>query len=366
MEENLVLDNQTTEETPVEETPVVEENSVVEDKPDCYKNKVEENPTEEDKPTGYKKKIEISEDEKKKKGVSVGAIIGKVIIYAVLAFFAIWTLFPILIGFLLSITEQAHYINNVSTVMPKKVNFSNYTDLLSFDYTKNPLSHEYQMFNGKRLPRIPIAFVWTCILVLPPTIIGLFTSAMSAFAFAKLNFKGKNLMFTLLLGTMMIPGTISLTPSYAIYRKLFGLGLWEAFPLFVPGMFGSAGCVFFLRQYFTGIPTDLMEAAKLDGMGYYAMFFKIIIPLSGAALIAQGIMGFVGGYNDYFGPLLYLANNPDLKTIQLILQAAKSLLADNPTVMLAAAMIALIPTLIIYIVAQRFFVEGIATSGMKL
>ena len=173
-------------------------------------------------------------------------------------------------------------------------------------------------------------------------------------------------MFTLLLGTMMIPGTISLTPSYAIYRKLFGLGLWEAFPLFVPGMFGSAGCVFFLRQYFTGRPTDLMEAAKLDGMGYYAMFFKIIIPLSGAALIAQGIMGFVGGYNDYFGPLLYLANNPDLKTIQLILQAAKSLLSDNPTVMLAAAMIALIPTLIIYIVAQRFFVEGIATSGMKL
>ncbi len=350
MEENLVLDNNIAEETSVEDIALTETDNV----------------EEVSEPSEYVKKIELSEDEKKKKGISVGSIIGKVAIYVILAVFSFWTIFPILIGFLLSFTEHSHFVDGVSIILPKKVNFTNYVDLLSFNLDRNPLSEEFQMFNGKRLPMIPIAFVWTCILVLPPTLIGLLTSAMSAFAFAKLNFKGKNLMFGVLLGTMMIPGTISLTPSYAIYRKLFGLGLWEAFPLFVPGMFGSAACVFFLRQYFTGIPTDLMEAAKLDGMGYYSMFFKIIMPLSTAALIAQGILGFVGGYNDYFGPLLYLADNGDLRTIQLVLQSAKGLLDDNPTVLLSAAMIALIPTLIIYIIAQRFFVEGIATSGMKL
>ncbi len=325
---------------------------------------IAENATEK-QPTGYVKKIQISDEEKKKKGKPFLSILGRVIIYLTLGLFAAWTVFPVLIALLQSFTEHAHFINRVSLIIPKKVDFSNYKLLLEASEL-NPVHHKYEFAEGKALPQLPIAFVWTCMLVLPPTIIGLMVSAMSAFAFAKLNFKGKNLMFGLLLGTMMIPGTVSLTPSYAVYKTLFGLGLWEAFPLFVPGMFGSAACVFFLRQFFTGIPTDLMEAAKLDGMGYYAMFFKIIVPLSTAALIAQGILGFVGGYNDYFGPLLYLKKNPDLKTIQLVLYDAMTLCKTNPTVLYTAAMIALIPTLALYLVAQRFFVEGIATSGMKL
>jgi len=326
-------------------------------------NDASEVSSQETKPVGYVKKYILTSEQKKKQGISISSIIGKLLIYTFLVIFALWTLFPILLGFFLSVTPQSLYGTGEIIFIPKKIDFENYSTLL---FPKGGIEMEKFYTNG--IPKIIHAFFFTCLLILPPTIIGLFTSAMSAFAFAKLTFKGKNFMFGSLIFSMMIPGAISLVPTFAIYRTLIDdyKILWEAFPLFVPGMFGAAGAVFFLRQFFTGIPSDLMEAAKLDGMGYYAMFFKIIIPLSGAALIAQGIMGFVGGYNDYFGPLLYLANNPDLKTIQLILQAAKSLLADNPTVMLAAAMIALIPTLIIYIVAQRFFVEGIATSGMKL
>ena len=140
-------------------------------------------------------------------------------------------------------------------------------------------------------------FLNTLAYVLPPTLCGLFASALAAFAFAKLNFKGKNLLFGLLLITMLIPGTIMLTPTYVIY-DLIG---WtdSPLPLIIPGMFGAAACVFFMRQFISGIPDSVVEAAKIDGVGYFGIFIKIIIPLSVPALIAQGLLGFIGGYNDY-------------------------------------------------------------------
>ena len=313
---------------------------------------------------GYIKKINVSEDQLKKSGVTFGRVLGSVLIYTFLILFALWTLFPVLIGFFISFTPDAHLSETVSVIIPKELDFTNYRRLLVLD--NNVTNNQTIPFtNGAQMPRILYAFCFTCVLVLPTTIIGLFTSAMSAFAYAKLNFKGKNFMFGLLLFTMMIPGSISLVPAFSIYQSLFKLGLPQFFPLFVPGMFGAAGAVFFLKQFFSGIPTDLMEAAKLDGMGYFSMFFKIIVPLSGAALIAQGILGFVGGYNDYFGPLLYL-NNREFETLQLCLTKMQAAYADYPARLMTACMLALLPTLVIYLFAQRFFVEGIATSGMKI
>lgn len=317
-------------------------------------------------PTGYVKKYTLTQEQKVKQGISIGTILGKVAIYSILILFTIWTICPILIGFLVSLTPGEHLSETVSIIIPKKIDFSNYKFLLDVDQSAFGKDHAAKWpFTNKVGSSILISFCFTCVLVLPPTILGLFASAMSAFAFAKLNFKGKNIMFGGLLFTMMIPGSISLVPAFTIYLKMFEIGLWEAFPLFVPGMFGSAGCVFFLKQFFTGIPTDLMEAAKLDGMGYFKMFFKIIVPLSGAALIAQGILGFVGGYNDYFGPMLYLSGQ-DLVTLQVKLTGLQNSFTTKPELVMTACMIALIPTLIIYLFAQRFFVEGIASSGLKI
>ena len=186
---------------------------------------------------------------------------------------------------------------------------------------------------------------------------------MSAFAFAKLNSKHKNLYFSVLLATMMIPGTIMTTPSYLIYTIL-GLNT-SAFPLMVPGMFGAATCVFFMRQFYSGIPTDLIEAAKLDGMGFYRMFFSIMVPLSVPALFAQGLLGFIGGYNDYFGPYLYLVDN-EYPTLQVALSGLASYFPLKPNVIMASCVLALLPTIILYLIAQKYFIEGIATSGMKL
>ena len=212
-------------------------------------------------------------------------------------------------------------------------------------------------------PLLIRGFMNTLMIVLPPTILGLFCSAMSAYAFAKLRFKGKNVLFSALLMTMMIPGTIMLTPSYLIYNLLGWVD--TPLPLMIPGMFGAATCVFFMRQFYAGIPTSLIEAAKLDGMGYFKIFWKIMVPLSVPALLAQGILGFIGGYNDYFGPYLYL-QSPQWYTLQIALNSFQGTYSRNIPAMMAGALIALIPTLVIYIVAQKYFIEGIATSGMKL
>lgn len=322
---------------------------------------------------GYKKKYVLTEDQKKKEGVSVASIIGKFMLYLFLVIFAIWTLFPLLIALMESSLTKSNY-NNTSIKLAKLFPisrtkydlFANYRNVFFDNSSKKAYLTEFDNFT--QFPRVPFAFVFTVILVLPTTILGLFTSAMSAFAFSKLTFKGKNWMFGLLLSTMMLPGALSLAPSFSLYRIILKEGtLWMAFPLFVPGMFGAATAVFFLKQYFTGIPSDLIEAGKLDGMGYYKMFFKIVVPLSSAALIAQGILGFVGGYNDYFGPKLYLQGAAtSFETVQLVLVEIKGKAGDDIPKVFAACMVALLPTLILYFYAQRFFVEGIATSGMKI
>ena len=132
----------------------------------------------------------------------------------------------------------------------------------------------------------------------------------------------------------------------------------------IPGMFGAAACVFFMRQFFSGIPDSIIEAAKLDGVGFIGIFFKIMVPLSVPALLAQGLLGFIGGYNDYFGPLIYLQSS-DLYNLQVALKVFASTYADEPNVVMAGTVAALVPTLIIYFVAQDYFIEGIAASGIK-
>jgi len=322
-------------------------------------------------PTGYRKKIELTDEQKKKEGVSVSSIVGKVLMYVFLFIFVVWTLFPLFVGFIASLISKTDFKAGIANLFPRRRTkydlIDNYREIFFGASSKTAFLTEFG--NKTEFSNVPFSFVFTCILVLPPTLLGLLTSAMSAFAFSKLQFKGKNWMFGLLLSTMMLPGALSLAPSFSIFRQILKFGtLWMAFPLFVPGMFGAATCVFFLRQYFTGIPTDLIEAGKLDGMGYYKMFFKIVVPLSSAALIAQGILGFVGGYNDYFGPRLYLEGSCNFKTVQLILVTirTKSDSDQNVPKVFAACMVALIPTLLLYFYAQRFFVEGIATSGMKI
>jgi len=287
----------------------------------------------------------------KKRSGKVNRIIGKVLIYLVLVLFALWILVPFSIVIFTSFKTADEANDPNFSFFPKDWTISGYKDV--FTYTGGT----------EGMPVLLRGFINTLIIVIPPTLLGLFCSAMSAYAFAKLRFKGKNILFSFLLLTMMIPGTVMLTPSFMVYSIIGWVD--TPLPLMIPGMFGAATCVFFMRQFYAGIPTSLIEAAKLDGMGYFKIFWKIMVPLSVPALFAQGILGFIGGYNDYFGPLLYL-HDPQWYTLQIALNAFKGTYSRNVPAMMAGAVIALIPTLVIYVVAQKYFIEGIATSGMKL
>lgn len=280
-------------------------------------------------------------------------IVGKVLIYLALVIFAIWILAPFSIVIMTSFKTWQEATDPEFSFFPKEFTFQGYKEV--FTYTAS--AGDFPM------PVMLRGFINTLIIIIPPTILGLFCSAISAYAFAKLRFKGKNLLFGFLLLTMMIPGTIMLTPSYMIYDML---GWTDTpLPLMIPGMFGAATCVFFMRQFYSGIPTELIEAAKLDGMGYFKIFWKIMVPLSVPALFAQGLLGFIGGYNDYFGPYLYL-QDPEWYTLQIALKSFQGSYSSNVPTIMAGSIVALIPTLVIYAVAQNYFIEGIATSGMKL
>ncbi len=207
----------------------------------------------------------------------------------------------------------------------------------------------------------------TLLIVLPSLAVGLFVSAMSAYTFAKREFPLKNAMFSVLLVTMMLPSIITLMPQYLIFSAMNWVD--TPLPLMVPGMFGSATCVFFLRQYIRGIPTELIEAAKIDGLRHPGIFVKIILPLSLPGLCAQGVLWFIAGYNDYMGPLIYLFS-PENETLQVTLArfvgSASGAGGQNVPAILAGSVLTLAPLLIIYIFAQKFFISGIAVSGLKV
>ena len=206
----------------------------------------------------------------------------------------------------------------------------------------------------------------TLLYILPPIIVGTFSSALSAYAFARINFKGKKILFYLLLSTMVIPGIITTFSSYLLFVDIYKVNSWfPLFPIIVPGMFGAVGTMFFLKQYFETLPKDLEEAAEMDGMSRFGMFIKVIIPLSVPAIITQLLLAFNGCYNDYLGPLLYIGGKPSLYTMQLYVNGLSTSRNVSYPLLMSGALLALLPTLILYLSGQKFFVEGIVMTGIK-
>lgn len=278
--------------------------------------------------------------------------ISKALIYAVLVLYAIVIIFPFSIVLVTSFkTWQESRSLTFSWIPESGFVLDGYKDV--FTYTGNM---------NATTPLLVRSFFNTLLYILPPTLLGLFTSSLAAYSFAKLRFRLKNVLYTILLATMMIPGTIMIVPQFSIYDMIGWVD--TPFPLMIPGMFGAAACVFFMRQFFMGIPDSIVEAAKIDGVGYFGIFIRMIVPLSVPALLAQGLLGFIGGYNDYFAPMIYLQSS-DLYNLQVALNIISSTFADQQNTVMAATLVALAPTLIIYFIAQDFFIEGISASGIK-
>jgi multiple sugar transport system permease protein len=196
------------------------------------------------------------------------------------------------------------------------------------------------------------------------TIIGSLTSALAAFAFAKMRMPFKNVLFLGLLSGLMIPFPTLMIPQFTIFASIGWVD--TLLPLIVPGLFGNIIMIFFLRQFLNTVPDSIVEAARIDGASYVQIFWTLIMPAIRPALAAQFILWFMAVWNDYLAPIIYL-NSPGTQTLQLVIanfNAQYAIQTDYPLIM-AASFIALLPVLIVFIVFQRQIIESIALSGSK-
>jgi len=225
---------------------------------------------------------------------------------------------------------------------------------------ENPvLDNYFYIFQEKNLLRV---LANTFFVALSTTLLSLFFTALGGYGFAKFNFLGKNILFALLLATMIIPGAVMMVPSFVIMREL---GWVDKFwPLIVPGAANAFG-IFFFRQYISTINDELMDAARIDGASEFKIFWSIILPIISPGMTSLGLIFFMRSWNDYLGPLIYL-KSPQLHTITLAINAlsgSAGLTAWGEQ--MAMSVVSLIPLLIIFLIFQRRFVEGIMAGAVK-
>ena len=286
---------------------------------------------------------------------------GRVGTYAVLLFYAVWILAPFFIILVTTFTTNAEYGDATGYIWwPKDFSLEGYERLF--------VSDPY-MVDG--MPSLLRGFLNTMWITLIPLVSGLLQSLLVAYCYWQEKFPFKNSLFMFTITLMFIPLSAFGFVGYMFYQNL---GWTEGFaaylPLIVPGLFASAGTVFFLRPYLDGISGEIIEAAKIDGMNFWQIFFTIVLPLSKPALIAQFIFGFVGGYNNYASALMYLGNESEtMWTLQLTLQKLITYMSTSPNgdynFQCASSLMAMIPLIIVYLGCQKFFIEGISFGGGK-
>ena len=196
------------------------------------------------------------------------------------------------------------------------------------------------------------------------TVVGVvFSSAIAAYGFSRIPWRGRNKLFVIALSTMMIPFPVVMVPMYCLFKYFGWLGTLK--PLWVPAFFAPAFNIFLLRQFFMGIPKDLSDAARIDGCSEFRIFWQIILPLCRPALMVVGLFTFMGTWNDFLGPLIYLTDEKDF-TLALGLQAFQSQLGGTPwNYLMAASVLIVLPVIVLFFFTQKSFIEGISMTGTK-
>jgi multiple sugar transport system permease protein len=199
-----------------------------------------------------------------------------------------------------------------------------------------------------------------CLLVVAGTV---FSNSLVAYAFARMRFRGKDTLFALTLATMMVPFPVIMVPLFGLFRDLGWIGTFR--PLWIPAWFGSAFSIFLLRQFFRTIPMELSEAAKLDGCSEWGIYRQVILPLAKPALAVVALFAFMGTWNDFLGPLIYLLNQ-DTFTLAQGLQFYQSQHGGTQwNLLMAASMIVVAPVIVLFFFTQKQFIQGIAVTGLK-
>ena len=268
--------------------------------------------------------------------------VGKAVKIAVLTVGAFVMIFPFLWMLFTSLKTLPESISIPPTLFPAVPQFENYTEALAVAPFGLYLRNSIIVAGGG-------------------TLLTLVLTVLSAYGFTIYEFRGKKLLFLLCLSTMMIPTEVTLIPRFMLFKEL---GLYNTrWAIILPNWF-APGAVFMLRQFYMGLPNDLMEAAKIDGAGHPRIFAQILLPLTKAALVSQCVLSFVSCWNEYMAPLVFLVKK-NLYTVAQVVQWTMMDEAARTDLTMAASTCAIIPVAIIFMFCQRYFVEGIATSGVK-
>ena len=279
----------------------------------------------------------------KQKSMRRNAIIGKIIVYAILILIAAAMIIPFLWMLSASIKADREVFQMDPFVwIPEVPRWNNYVKI----WTKIPM---FQFVKN------------TVFLTIVVTLLQLLTSSFAAYSFAKLNFRHKKGLFLAYIATIAMPWQVYMVPQFLMMRSM---GLNDKLLAIICLQAFSAFGVFLMKQFYEGIPDDLCEAARIDGMSEYMIYAKIMLPLSKPALSTLTIFTFVNTWNDYLGPLIYL-KSPANKTIQLGLKMFISQYSSDYGLIMAGSVLSLIPVIIVFLCLQKYFVEGVASTGLK-
>lgn len=280
---------------------------------------------------------------KHKKSVRIRSLVWRIIAYVFLIAVTFTCLFPFLWMLLSSVKTVPEVVNTVKiTLFSKDPQWGNYITVF----------HRINVWRGLlNTLAVEIATIPVCV----------FVSGMSAFAFSKMDLPHRNVHLMIQLSALMIPYACVVLP---LYRAYYSLGLTNTlWPLILPSLFGGVSMMFFFVQFQRSIPSAIFDAAKVDGAGYMTQYCTIMLPMMGPAIAAQIIFMFVGNWNDFFAPSLYLTKENSM-TLQIMLKGLSDSSLELP-IAFSGAVIASVPLYIIYLIFQRYFIEGMAISGVK-
>lgn len=230
------------------------------------------------------------------------------------------------------------------TLWPDPINFGNYTEV----FTTVPF----------------LKWTWNTFVIASLSVVGaVIANVPPAYALSHLHWKGRQIVFIFILGTMMLPGQVTMIPIYVTFAK-FG---WipSNLPLIVPNFFAGAFSIFLLRQFFVSIPSELTDAGRVDGCSEWQLMMKIIVPLAKPAIYAIAIFTFIGQWNDFFGAKIYLSADPELWTLGIGLTQFGNEHATNMNTTMAASVLFMLPLIVVFFFAQKVFVEGVTLTGVK-
>jgi multiple sugar transport system permease protein len=217
-----------------------------------------------------------------------------------------------------------------------------------------------EMWKDTNYPRV----LWNTFFYAATTTVGVLISCiLVAYGFSRFRFPGRDFLFVVLLAIIFLPATVTIIPTYTFFVKIGWVGSW--LPLIIPSFFSNPYDVFLLRQFFMTLPRELDEAAMIDGAGPLRILWSVIIPQSYPVIVAVSIFHIVWSWNDYFGPLVYLADRVDLQPVSVVLTRFNGLYGARPDLIQAGALVALAFPLLLFILAQRFFIQGIVITGVE-